>query len=186
MSSRSSSEILSPVDAQTQAEPGPAAPRQPPLRETSALALTGLLLIALLLLQFIYHERDLLVRFPQTLTVIERVCAYLPCTPASARAPDQFHLVARGVRDHPEVAGALEITGTFSNGADFPQEYPVVELRFTDINGQPVAIRRFAPEEYLTGIASGAGMVVPGANVAMMIEILDPGPRAVAYEFSFL
>ena len=59
-----------------------------------------------------------------------------------------------------------------------------VQLTLSDINGQPIAHRRFAPEEYL-GHLQGSARVEPGQSASIALEVRDPGKQAVAFEFEF-
>ena len=79
---------------------------------------------------------------------------------------------------------ALIISASFRNDARWAQPWPDLELTLSDINGQPIAHRRFAPEEYL-GHLQGAALVAPGQSASIALEVRDPGKQAVAFEFEF-
>lgn len=55
------------------------------------------------------------------------------------------------VRSHPEFSGALVVDAIIYNRASFSQPFPLLELRFADLNGHLIANRRFKPGEYLGG-----------------------------------
>ena len=59
-----------------------------------------------------------------------------------------------------------------------------MELAILDLDGEPVALRRFRVEEYL-GAAPREDALAPGQGVTATIEVQDPGRGAVAYAFEF-
>jgi predicted Zn finger-like uncharacterized protein len=59
------------------------------------------------------------------------------------------------VRSHPEFNGALVVDAIIYNRATFSQPFPLLELRFADLNGHLIASRRFKPGEYLSGDLEG-------------------------------
>ena len=104
----------------------------------------------------------------------------------------QFHpevdhaTIEREVRDHPQVDDALLIHVTFANQAEFVQPYPVFAVSFSDVSGTAVAARRFRPDEYLSDTRNTAGGMQPGERAQLMLEVVDPGERAVSFQFDFL
>jgi hypothetical protein len=46
-------------------------------------------------------------------------------------------------------------------------------------------VRRFLPEEYLHDKNPARGMA-PGEQTLVMLEVVDPGERAVSYQFDFM
>jgi hypothetical protein len=85
------------------------------------------------------------------------------------------------VRSHPTARGALAVDAIITNLATFAQPYPELVLQFTDLNGAPVAGRRFKPAEYLGGELTGSRLMPVGQPVHIGLEVRDPGPRAVNY-----
>jgi hypothetical protein len=85
------------------------------------------------------------------------------------------------VRSHPSHKGALAVDAIITNQAEFPQPYPPLQLQFTDLNGVPVAGRRFSPAEYLSGELAGSHLMPVQQPVHIALEVLDPGSRAVNY-----
>ena len=90
------------------------------------------------------------------------------------------------VRSHPYEKNALVIDVIIKNQAKFDQPYPVVQLNFEDINGQPVASRRFAPAEYISDKAVTPDSMPSNTPIHLTLEIEDPGRSAVNYELLFL
>lgn len=89
------------------------------------------------------------------------------------------------VRSHPSFAGALVVDAIIYNRAPFSQPFPLLELRFADLNNKLIASRRFKPSEYLSGDLSGQTEMPPQVPIHIALDILDPGKRAVNYSLSF-
>ena len=89
------------------------------------------------------------------------------------------------VRSHPEIDGALIVDAIIVNEALFAQPFPVLELRFTSLEGNLVAGGRFQPTQYLAGELEGAEMIQPLTPVHVELEFEDPGSEAVNYFMEF-
>ena len=146
----------------------------------------SVLLAVLLLGQIAWAERYRLVQYPQLRAALEFFCQPLPCDLPLRHDTASLEMVERDVRDHPHVRGALLINASFINRADFPQAYPLFEVSFSDVSGTPVAVRRFQPAEYLLGRQDIPKGMDPGERAQLMLEILDPGDRAVSFQFDFM
>lgn len=57
------------------------------------------------------------------------------------------------VRSHPDFNGALVVDAIIYNRAPFSQPFPLLELRFADLNGHLIASRRFKPASTSTAIS---------------------------------
>jgi hypothetical protein len=147
--------------------------------------LGNLILLLGLAAQYAYIDRDDLARYPILQPWIERLCAYTGCRAPLLRAPDQIKVMGRDVRRHPSVTDGLMVSLTFSNQASFRQAYPLVQLTFFDLHDQPVASRRFGPQEYLTPGTDITAGIPAGETVQATLEIVDPGPNAVNFMFEF-
>ena len=73
---------------------------------------------------------------------------------------------------------------TLEAGGD--QEFLVVFSRPSDVRGTVVASRIFLPEEYLQLKRKSLRLLPPEALTDISMEIKDPGPTAMTYEFNFL
>jgi hypothetical protein len=62
----------------------------------------------------------------------------------------------------------------------------VFAVSFSDVSGTAVAARRFRPDEYLSDTRNTAGGMQPGERAQLMLEVVDPGERAVSFQFDFL
>ena len=145
-----------------------------------------LLLTAGLVVQYAYVDRYQLAQIPAFHSAIELLCAPLECNLPLRRDLARVEMVEREVREHPKVGDALMVHAAFVNRADFVQAYPVLQVSFSDVSGTPVAVRRFGPEEYLQEIALVDKGMAPGQQSLVMLEVIDPGERAVSFQFDFM
>jgi len=143
-------------------------------------------LLSLLGMQWTYFNRAALAADPGWRPVLEQFCTLLRCDLPLRVDLSQLAIIERDVRQHPVAHNALLINAAFENRADFTQPYPVFEVSFIDITGNPVAMRRFLPEEYLdTDLDYSAGLPAH-APVQVVLEVQDPGDKAVSFQFNFL
>jgi len=146
----------------------------------------SILLAVLLLAQLAWFERYQLVRLPQLRAALEYFCQPLNCDLPLRHDISRIEMVEREVRDHPHAPAALLINASFANRAGFTQAYPVFVVSFSDVSGTPVAVRRFPPAEYLIGRQDVSNGMAPGERAQLMLEVVDPGDRAVSFQFDFL
>jgi hypothetical protein len=146
--------------------------------------LAGLGLLILLLAIYPIADRDRLARDADWRPTLQRVCGTLGCTLQPWHELSAFEVTARDVRLHPSVKGALLVTVTFRNNAVFAQEWPLLELTMSDLNGRDLGMRRFRPQEYL-GNATKATLIAPGQSANATLEVVSPGRDAVAFAFEF-
>jgi hypothetical protein len=147
-----------------------------------------LAVVALLLLlgtQSLIAERHALAADARWRPWLERACGTLGCTLPPWREPAAMHILTRDVRPHPSMPEALIISASFRNDARWPQPWPRLDLTLSDINGQPIARRRFTSEKYL-GHLQSAPLIQPGQSASIALEVRDPGKQAVAFEFDLL
>ena len=147
--------------------------------------LACLLLFSLLLAQLAWAERDVLIRNSFVGSGLRSTCAVLGCRLPLVAAPAQLRLLASNVQAHPSVPDALMISASVRNDADFAQPYPVLTITLSDAQGQRLAMRRLQPEEYLDDRAILRRGLAPGASAVLLLEVEDPGDKAVAFEFGF-
>ena len=151
------------------------------------LSVAAALLLLLLLAQIIVAKRNVVVQaVPAMRPLVTGLCRVAGCVVDPRRDVARIELASHSVFSHPQSEGALMIRAAIVNHADFAQPYPVIDLTLTDIQGRPVARRRFAPEEYLDSPETMTPMMEPGVVVPVRIEVSDPGKNALAFEFDFL
>ena len=143
----------------------------------------GLLLLALCV-QVLVADRARLAADRDWRPRVQALCDVLRCNLPAWREPEAFRVTSREVRPHPSVPGVLLVSASFRNDAAFAQAWPQLELSLTDIDGQSLGLRRFAPSEYL-GSAPATQRIAPGQSANITLEILDPGKRALAFGIGF-
>lgn len=159
------------------------AQRYGPQLGTAGLWWLGAAALALLLvLQIVLAERHRLATDPAWRGAYESLCGVLGCSLPAWRETAALQMLSREVGPHPSEEGGLLVTASLRNNARWTQPLPWIELRLADIDGQLVAMRRFAPSEYHSGDADELG---PGQSTSLRLEIADPGSQALAFEFAF-
>ena len=158
--------------------------RQPASRRWPWL-LACLVLLLLLCAQLAWAKRDALVADATTGPWLRQLCGGLGCRLPLVQDGHRLRLLARDVQAHPSVPGALLISATVRNDAGFDQPWPVVSVTLSDVDGKRLAMRRLRPAEYLgDGTAQERGLPA-GGNAALVLEVEDPGNKAVAFEIGF-
>lgn len=146
----------------------------------------SILLMMAFLLQTVYFKHNDLAKVQQLRPWVERFCGFMSCEMSLPSNVGQLELVSQDIRSHPKVKGALLVTTTIINNARYAQSYPGLQITFSDLNGQRVAMRRFAPNEYLSkDIEQETGMP-PNTPIQVELEMMDPGSNAVNFEFDFI
>lgn len=135
--------------------------------------------------QHIAYQFDDLARQDAYRPWFQQLCPTLGCTVPSR--VDIAHIKSSNlvVRSHPDFAGALVVDAIIYNRATFSQPFPLLELRFADLNGSLIASRRFKPAEYLSGELAGVSEMPSQTPIHISLDILDPGNKAVNYSLSF-
>jgi len=135
--------------------------------------------------QYVIYHFDELARQDQYRPWFEQLCPAIGCQLPSKVDIAQIKSSNLVVRSHPEFSGALVVDAILYNRAPFSQPFPLLEMRFADINGQLLASRRFKPSEYLAGELAGNAEMPPQTPIHISLDILDPGTQAVNYSLSF-
>ncbi|MGB2247330.1 MAG: zinc-ribbon and DUF3426 domain-containing protein [Alcanivorax sediminis] len=149
---------------------------------------TALSLLAAVVLvgQYAYFNFDHLARTPQWRPVYLQACDALGCRLPSRSDISKLRGANLVVRSHPEYNNALIVDAILYNEARYPQPFPDLELRFSALDGSPVASRRFKPEEYLHGDLRGMDNMPTKTPLHVSLEIVDPGNKAVNYNLRLL
>ena len=135
--------------------------------------------------QYVAYHFDELARQDQYRPWFQQLCPQIGCTVPSKVDIAKIKSSNLVVRSHPEFNGALVVDAIIYNRAPFSQPFPVLELRFADLNGHLIASRRFKPGEYLSGDLEGMAEMPPQTPIHIALDILDPGAKAVNYSLSF-
>ncbi|MDH0304433.1 MULTISPECIES: DUF3426 domain-containing protein [unclassified Pseudomonas] len=144
-----------------------------------------LLAAGALAFQYVWFHFDEMARQDQYRPWFQQVCPMLGCQVPTRVDISRIKSSNLVVRSHPDFKGALIVDAIIYNRAPFAQPFPLLELRFADLNGQLIASRRFKPSEYLSGELAGRGEMPSQTPIHIALDILDPGPKAVNYSLSF-
>lgn len=160
-----------------------AAPAKPPTGPhwPGRLAVAGL--AVLLGAQLLLAQRHDLAASARWRPMITGVCAVLGCELPPWRDPAAYTMLARSVQPGGE-PGVLNVEASFRNDARWPQPWPALSLSLSDVRGQPVAQRTFAPGEYRDD-ASTAAQLAPGQSASVQFDVVEPASPIVAFTFEF-
>jgi predicted Zn finger-like uncharacterized protein len=147
--------------------------------------LLNLIAAGALITQYTFYHFDELARQDQYRPWFESICPQLGCSLPPKVDVNLIKSSNLVIRSHPDFAGALVVDAILYNRASFEQPFPLLELRFSDINNKPLANRRFKPSEYLAGELAGQSQMPPQTPIHISLDILDPGQEAVNYNLIF-
>ncbi|HSC82674.1 MAG TPA: DUF3426 domain-containing protein [Pseudomonas sp.] len=150
-----------------------------------AWGLLNLLAAGALTGQYVAYHFEELARQDQYRPWFEQLCPEFGCSLPSKVDIEQIKSTNLVVRSHPDYMNALMVDAIIYNRAPFAQPFPLLELRFADINGQLLASSRFKPSQYLGGELAGQAEMPPQTPIHVSLEISDPGAKAVNYSLSF-
>lgn len=146
------------------------------------IAVTALAL--LLVLQLLLADRARLAADAHWRPLLQGLCGALRCDLPPWREPTAFTLLQRDVRQHPTRPGALRVSATFRNDARWSQPWPRLTLTLSDANGRAAGERSFRAEEYLGGAPSQPELA-SGESATVAMDIIEPAPDIVGYDFGF-
>src|SRR5690606_12844440 len=115
-----------------------------------------------LLAQLGWLQREAIAASAALRPLLASACEALGCTLPPWREPAAFVLLSRDVIAPPDRPGVLRVQASFRNDARWPQPWPTLSLRLTDINGHSLGARRFLPNDYLPAGHPRTGLVAPG------------------------
>ncbi|MBT5330409.1 MAG: DUF3426 domain-containing protein [Porticoccaceae bacterium] len=143
------------------------------------------LLFVALFAQSMYWQPNSLRQYDFYNQVSLNYCALLPCREQILQDLSQLYITGL-VRPSDEYNNALSVQVELRNRADQAQQFPHIELAFTDLRGQKISLRRFSPLEYLRAETAGRTVLEPFQRVQIEMELYDPGASAISYEFNLL
>ncbi len=146
---------------------------KPPSRWWKAVGMVAIpLLLAVFLLQAVFHFRDALAaHFPATKTSLNRLCTILGCSIRPLRTVDALSIEASDLQADPAHKGLLILSATIRNRAAHSIGYPYLELTLTDSADQVVVRRALAPTDYLSGTANTAAGIPANGEVPVKVFI---------------
>ncbi len=159
--------------------------RESRLLRSTLLFLSILILGSLLSAQYLWQRMDLYSQLAQLRPLYEFSCSYLSCELPEFRDIGSIRSENLTVQTHPSFENGLMVNTIIRNTAAFEQPFPVLILSFNSAQNSVIALREFAPAEYLDpGLRSVLAMP-PRTPVQIGLAIMDPGPEAVNYTLAF-
>lgn len=120
--------------------------------KTIARSAAALLLLLLLAAQTAYFFRvPIAAYYPETKPFLQRYCELLQCAVDLPRYAEWISIEASDLQADPQRPNLIILTATLRNRAPFAQDYPALELTFTNTQAQMVARRVLTPADYLAG-----------------------------------
>lgn len=159
------------------AGPDNARPGWRPVAAAVALAM-------LLVLQLLLADRARLAADTNWRPVVASLCDALRCSLPPWREPAAIAVQQRDVRPLPAQPGVLRVSATIRNDARWPQAWPQLTLTLSDVDGRALGMRVFEPDEYLAEAPAGPALS-SGQSATIRMDIVEPSPHAVAFNFRF-
>ncbi|MDP6653404.1 MAG: zinc-ribbon and DUF3426 domain-containing protein [Gammaproteobacteria bacterium] len=150
-----------------------------------ALTLVSMLLGAMLAGQYLWRHMTLYSQVSRVRPAYELACSWIDCSLPVYSNIDEIRSDNLAVRSHPQLENGLLVNVAFRNTANFPQPFPVLILSFNSPTNDIVALREFAPQEYLDSALQSIGLMPVMSPVQVDMEIIDPGPGASNYTLAF-
>ena len=141
-------------------------------------------LAALLVIQLLLAERARLATDAGGRPVVAALCAVLRCSLPAWREPAAIAVEQRDVRPVPGRPGVLRASATIRNDGRWAQAWPRLVLTLSDVDGRALGMRAFEPAEYLAAPPQDV-TIARGASASLLMDIVEPSPHAVAFNFSF-
>ncbi len=150
--------------------------------------LSGTIILLLVLAAQYLHVNS--IKFSQDRSfrpLLETLCPITNCALPLLSQPGKIVTVSHDVRSHPGVNNALEIHLTFKNKAPHTQNYPILEITFSNPLGEVVAQRKFIPDEYLSGDIQYSRGLKTNQTQEVNLKIVDPNPDSeLSFQFNYL
>jgi predicted Zn finger-like uncharacterized protein len=162
------------------------APPQPRWHPLLSLSFLIILLIATSSQLAYFRSHELASLIPSSRPLLEKFCAAVSCHYSGPSDSKQIELLSRDVRLHPKEKKALLISAAIINNARFPQPYPDIHIRLSDISGNVVAERIFNAKTYMGKLSNPFLLMKSKTPVHINFEVVDPGRDAINFEFTFL
>lgn len=154
-------------------------------RTTISWSVGSVLLMLFFLFQTVYFKHDQLAQVSALRPWMKTFCTFFDCEVSLQFDKNKLELMAQDIRSHPKVKKALLVSTTIINNARYQQAYPGLQITFSNLNGQKIAMRRFLPSEYMPPNKSLKQGMPPDTPINVEIELMDPGDGAVNFEFAF-
>lgn len=141
-------------------------------------------LAALLVIQLLLADRARLATDAGGRPVVAALCTVLRCSLPAWREPAAIAVEQRDVRPVPGRPGVLRASATIRNDGRWAQAWPRLVLTLSDVDGRALGMRAFEPAEYLAAPPQDV-TIARGESASLLMDIVEPSPHAVAFNFGF-
>ncbi len=145
----------------------------------------ALLLLVLLAAQYLWRNLPVLSQVDWLRPGYALVCAGAGCELPPFSAIERIESRNADLLAHPDHPDAWLLRVEILNTAQFAQAFPVLVLRFTSADGGAMALREFAPAEYLGPEMPADSLLLPDSPVEIALGVVNPGPRTANFEVGF-
>ncbi len=154
-----------------------------PRKSQRVWSFASLSLLLLLAGQAAYvYRTEISILAPDTRPYLEQYCELLSCTIPLPQQAELLSIELSDLQADPaQNSGAIILTATVRNYAQFSQAYPALELTLTDIQDQPLASRIFTPGEYLGGDVDPAQTIAPAHEIDIRLHLASSDLNAAGY-----
>jgi predicted Zn finger-like uncharacterized protein len=155
---------------------------QPESRPRWQWAAGSVLLVLLLFVQIVNHQRDALAtdpRFSGALTALYSALGVQLTPRWDLRAYDVRQL---GATVEAGSTGAITVRASIRNGGTRPQPLPLLRVTLQDRFGNRLASRDVQPRDYLPSGKPPAGLLARDQRIDAELAFVDPGASAVGFE----
>ena len=177
---------VSPATASSDKEPAAPghplfeAPESPEPRRSRWWLAAAVLLGLALGMQWVHYNHASLLTHPRVGPILDSVYNMFGIAAEPSWELGSFRIIeSAGVQD-PANPGTLKLSVRFTNAARMPQPLPMLRVTLEDRWGEPVAMRDFAPGEYIASVNADQRLS-PGIPTQGNVTIVDPGPTADGY-----
>jgi hypothetical protein len=140
-----------------------------PVNHPVALAAAGVVLTIVLLLQTaLWFRSDIVGRFPEAQGALDALCQPIHCKAEWPRKIDDLVIDASDLRSED---GILTLTATLRNRGSLMLALPTIELTITDDRGDPLALRRLSPADYLGEKLATTDGIAAGSELSLSVHI---------------
>lgn len=153
---------------------------------TISLTIIAFCLLSVFFAQYLHAHHRELATYPALRLPLKILCAVTGCKIQPPRDLDKIKLLSHGVYTHPNLKNTLMIKASMANRANFEQVYPIIQISLGNIKGRTIAMRRFGANEYLDNKKPHPEKMPIDKTIPIQIEVIDPGEKALGFEFEFL
>ncbi len=159
-----------------------------PRKRQRVWGFASLSLLLLLAGQATYvYRTEISILAPDTRPYLEQYCELLSCTIPLPQQAELLSIESSDLQADPaQNSGAIILTATVRNYAQFSQAYPALELTLTDAQDQPLASRIFTPGEYLGGDMNPVQTIAPSHEIDIRLHLVSSDLNAAGYRLFLL